>query len=86
MKATQQSFLDCKQAPKTSAAVINVDETFIKQFVDRKMAEGKASSLLGWTMAGILADVQTHYGIPYVAVARQYIIHDVCGIMHGTRD
>ena len=80
MKATQLSFLDRKQALKTNAAVINVDKTFIKQFVDRKMAEGKASSLCGWTMADLLADVKARYGKQYVAVAREYIIHDVCGM------
>ena len=78
MKATQLSFWNPTQAPQKSAVVLNVDKKFIKQFVDRKMAEGKASSLCGWTMAGILADVKAHYGSKYVAVAREYIIHDVC--------
>ena len=80
MKAMQPSFLELNQAPKTSAAVINVDKKFIKQFVDRRIAEGKASSLCGWTMSGLLADVKAHYGSEYVTVAKEYIIRDVCGM------
>ena len=80
MQAKQLSLFEHKQAPRNRGRVINVDKTFIHQFVDRKMAEGKASSLCGWTMETILADVELQYGSQYVSIARNYIIHDVCGM------
>ena len=80
MQAKQLSLFERKQAPQKGGHVINVDKTFIHQFVERKMAEGIASSLCGWTMENILADVKAQYGSKYVSIAREYIIHDVCGM------
>ena len=80
MQTKQLSLFERKQAPQKGGHVINVDKTFIHQFVERKMAEGIASSLCGWTMSCILAGVRAHFGAKYVAVARDYIIYEVCGM------
>ena len=48
--------------------------------VDALIHEGKDSSLMGWSMCEIIEVVNEEQGRKAAELARDYIIHEVCGI------